>query len=93
MVLQEKSRGTKMTNTDSVTSFLTIFSQIRDELAVVGEIVDLCELVRTTLNDFSKPWEIFVLGIMAREHMLSGERLWDDFVQEDLRVGSGYTRK
>jgi hypothetical protein len=37
MVLQEKLRGTKMTKTDSVISFLTRFSQIRDELAVVGE--------------------------------------------------------
>jgi hypothetical protein len=25
---------------------------------------------------------------MAREHMPSWERLWDDFVQEELRVGS-----
>jgi hypothetical protein len=33
MVLQEKLRGTKMTKTDTVTSFLTRFSQIRDELA------------------------------------------------------------
>jgi hypothetical protein len=40
MVLQEKLRGTKMTNTDSVTSYLPRFSQIRDELATVGKIVD-----------------------------------------------------
>jgi hypothetical protein len=91
MVLQEKLRGTKMTKTDSVTSFLTRFSQIRDELAAVGEIVDPSELVRTTLNGFSKPWESFVRGIVAREHMPSWERLWDDFVQEELRVGSGST--
>jgi hypothetical protein len=88
MVLQEKLRGTKMSKTDSVTSFLTIFSQIRDELAAIGEIVHPSELVRTTINGFSKPWESFVRGIMAREHMPKWERLWDDFVQEELRVGS-----
>jgi hypothetical protein len=71
MVLQEKLRGTKMMKTDSVTSFLTRFSQIRDELAVVGEIVDPFELVRIALNGFSKPWESFVRGIVAREHMPS----------------------
>jgi hypothetical protein len=87
MVLQEKLRGTKMTKIDTVTSFLTIFSQIHDELAAVGEIVDPSELVRTTLNGFSKPWESFVRGIVAREHMPSWERLWDGFVQEELRVG------
>jgi hypothetical protein len=40
MVLQEKLRATKMTKTDTVTSFLTRFSQILDELAAVGKIVD-----------------------------------------------------
>jgi hypothetical protein len=52
MVLQEKLRGTKMTKIDSITSFLTIFSQIRDELAAMGEIVDPSELERTTLMAF-----------------------------------------
>jgi hypothetical protein len=80
MVFQEKLRGTNMMKTDSVTSFLTRFSQIHDELAAVGEILDPSELVRTTLNGFSKPWESFVRGIMAREHMPSWERLWDEFV-------------
>jgi hypothetical protein len=75
MVLQEKLRGTKMTKTNSVTSFLTRFSQIHNELAAIGEIVDPSELVRTALNGFSKPWEIFVRGIMAREYMPSWKRL------------------
>jgi hypothetical protein len=91
MVLQEKLRGTKMTNTNSVASFLMRFSQIRDELEVVGEIVDPSELVMTTLNGFSKPWESFVRGIVSREHMPSWERLWDDFVQEELRILSRST--
>jgi hypothetical protein len=91
MLLQEKLRGTKMTKIDLVASFLTRFSQIRDELAAVGEIMDPSELVRTTLNGFSKPWERFVRGIVAREYMPSWERLWDDFVQEELRIGSGST--
>jgi hypothetical protein len=80
MVLHEKLRGTKMTKTESVTSFLMIFSQIRDELATVGEIVNPSKLVRIALNGFSKPWESFVRGIVAREHIPNWERLWDDFV-------------
>ena len=78
-----------MTKTDLVTSFLTRFSLIRDELAAVSEIVNPSELVRTALNGFSKPWESVVRGIMAREHMPSWERLSDDFVQVELRFGSG----
>jgi hypothetical protein len=78
-----------MTKTNTVASFLTRFSQIRDELAVVGEVVDAVDLVRTALSGFSKPWERFVRGIVAREHIPSWERLWDDFVQEELKIGCG----
>jgi hypothetical protein len=91
MVLQEKLRSTKMTKNDTVTSYLTRISQVRDELAVVAERVDSTELVRTALNGFSKPWESFVRSIVAREHIPSWERLWDDFVQEENRIGSGST--
>jgi hypothetical protein len=80
-----------MMKTDSVKSFLTSISHIHDELEVVDEIVDPYKLVRTSLNGFSKPWEIFVRGIMAREHMPSWERIWNNFVQEEIRVGSGST--
>jgi hypothetical protein len=88
MVLQEKLRSIQMLKSESVTSNLGRFTQARDELATVGEIVDPDFLVRTTLNGFSKPWGSFVRGIVVREVMPSWERLWDDFVQEELRCGS-----
>lgn len=37
---------------------------------------------------FSKPWNTFVRGIVAREKLLDWDRLWDDFTQEEIRVGS-----
>ena len=60
MVLQEKLRSIKMLKSKSITSYLRRFTQTRDELATIGDIVDPSELVRTTLNGFSKSWEIFV---------------------------------
>jgi hypothetical protein len=54
-------------------------------MAAVGEIVDPMVLVRTSLNNFSKPWGYFLQGIVAREVIPSWERLWDDFVHEELR--------
>jgi hypothetical protein len=80
MVLQEKLRDIQMLKSESVTSYLGRFTQTQDELATVGEIVDLDFLVRIALNNFSKPWGSFVRGIVAREVMLSWERLCDDFV-------------
>ena len=71
MVLREKLRSTKMSKGESMTSYLTRVSQVRDELAAVGEVVDRAALIRVALNGFSKSWESFVQGIVAKENMPS----------------------
>ena len=47
------------------------------------------ELVQIALNGFSKPWDTFVKGIVARDKLPDWQRLWDDFVQEETRMGQG----
>ena len=86
--MREKLRSTKMTKTNTVASYLTKITQVRDELAAVGKIVQGTELVRIALGGFPKKWEVFVDGIVARENLPSRERLWDDFIQEEIRRGS-----
>jgi 2-phosphoglycerate kinase len=54
MLLREKLRSMKMDKGESVVTYLTKFTQIRDELATVREVVDETELVRITLNGFTK---------------------------------------
>jgi hypothetical protein len=54
MLLREKLKSTKMAKGESQVRYLTKFTQIKDELAVVGETVDESELVRTALNGFTK---------------------------------------
>jgi hypothetical protein len=88
MLLREKLRSTKMARGESVVTYLTKFTHIIDELAVVGEIVDETELVRTALNGFTKQWDVFVKGVVAQEKLPNWERLWDDFTREELRVGT-----
>jgi hypothetical protein len=80
MLLREKLRSTKMGKGELVVTYLTKFTQIRDELAAVGETVVETELVRTALNGFTKHWDVFVSGLVAREKLPNWERLWDDFV-------------
>jgi hypothetical protein len=69
MLLREKLRSTKMAKGESVVTYLTKFTQIRDELATVGETVDETGLVRTTLNGFTKQWDVFVRGVVEREKL------------------------
>jgi hypothetical protein len=42
------------------------------------------ELVRTTLNGFTKQWDMFFQGVVAWEKLPEWERLWDEFTQEEL---------
>ena len=71
MVLQEKLRTTSMAKRESITSYLTRVSQVRHELAALGETVDSAELIRVALNGFSKSWETFIRGIVTKENMPS----------------------
>jgi hypothetical protein len=75
-----------MAKGESMVTYLTKFTQIRDKLAVVGETMDETELVRTALHGFTKQWDVFVRGVAAQEKLIDWERLWEDFTQEELRV-------
>jgi hypothetical protein len=86
MVFHDRLRDIRMLKSESVTSFLGRYTQIRDKLGAVGEVVEPNSMVRTTLNNFTKPWGPFVRGIVAREVMPTWERMWDDFVQETRLV-------
>ena len=54
MLLRDKLRNTKMTNSDIVTTYLTRISHVRDELVAIGEKVDDSQLVRMALKGFTK---------------------------------------
>ena len=86
-----------MNKGDNMTTQLTKITQVRDELGAIGEVIDSAELVHTTLNGVAKPWAVFVEPMVAREHMPSWDRFWDDFIQEETRrgyvQGSIYHRK
>jgi hypothetical protein len=88
MVLHDQLRGIHMLEDETVTSFLDRYTQIRYELAIVGEVVNPNFLVRKAMNNFTKPWGPFVRGIVAREVMPTWERMWDDFIQEEIRLAA-----
>ena len=60
--------------------YLTRLTQIKDDLGAVGSKTKDEELVRIALDGFSKPWDTFVKGVVARQKLPNWQRLWDDFV-------------
>ena len=83
MVLQERMCSTKMAKGEGVVPYLMRLTQIKDELGVVGSKTNDEEIVLIALNGFSKQWDTFVKGVLARENLPYCKRLWDGFVQED----------
>ena len=87
MVLREKLKSIKMGKAEGVISYLTRISQVRDELATVGEVVPNAKLVKTTMKEVSKPLVVFVEALVARENLPTWDRICDYFVQEETRRG------
>ena len=54
MALKDKLHNVKMNKDEGVASYLTRVTQIKDELAAVGDIIPYLELVRVALNGFTK---------------------------------------
>jgi hypothetical protein len=65
LTLRNQLRNMKMDNSEYVTSYLMRVSQIRDQLAAIGDVISDKELVTTTLNGFLTFWIPFVQGVCA----------------------------
>jgi 2-phosphoglycerate kinase len=60
MLLKNKLTGTRMSKTNTVASYLMKITELRDQLAAIGEHIDESELVWITLNGFGPSWHHFV---------------------------------
>lgn len=86
MVLKEKLKNIKMGN-DSAAGYLTKITNVRDELAAIGEAIPSTELVRIAVNGLPRSWLNFADGVCARETLPTWERFWDDCIQKEIRKG------
>jgi hypothetical protein len=82
----------KMENSESVTSYLMRVSQIRDQLAAIGDVISDKELVTTTLNGFPTFWIPFVQGVCARSKLPKFDKLWADCTHEESRLADQHKR-
>jgi hypothetical protein len=82
----------KMDNLESVTSYLMRVSQIRDQLAAIGDVISDKELVTTTLNGFPTFWIPFVQGVCARNKLPKFDKLWADCTHEESTLADQQKR-
>ena len=68
-MLREKLKNVHMSKGEGMASYLTKITQVRDELAAVGEVIENVEMVSTTLNGVTQQWTVFVQTIIGRDNM------------------------
>ena len=69
-----------------MSSYFTRVSQIKDQLAAIGDPEEEKELVLTTLNGFPSSWDVFVQGICARKKLPKFHRILDRLYSRRSKV-------
>ena len=88
MTLRNQLKGVKIQKVETMQSYFTRLSQIKEQLEAIGDIVEEAELVMTTLNGLPRDWEYFIRGICARRKLTKFSKLWEECVQEEGRIAN-----
>ena len=82
MTLRNQLKNVKIQYAETIQSYFTRFSQIKEQLEAVDEEVENTEIVMTTLNGLPRSWDYFIQGIYARNNLVKFSRLWEECAQE-----------
>ena len=66
MTLKNQLKNVKIQNAETIQSYFTRVSQIKEQLEVVDEELENIEIVITTLNGLPRSWDSFIQGMCAR---------------------------
>ena len=73
-------------NVETIHSYFTRVSQIKEHLEAVEEEVENSKVVITTLNGLPGSWDLFIQGMCAKRKSLLSERFWEEHTQEDAQL-------
>ena len=81
-------KNVKIQNAETIQSYFTRVSQIKEQLEVVDEEVENAQIVMTTLNGLPRSWDSFIQGICARNKLVKFSRLWEECSEEEARIAA-----
>ena len=73
----------KLNKDESVGSFFTKITHLRDQLIATDITVDDDDLVQTMVDGLPCSWETFMASVSGRENQTTFERLWHDCIEEE----------
>ena len=66
MALRKQLKNVKIQNAETIQSYFTSVSQIKEQLKAVKEEVKNAEVVMVTLNGLRGSWDSFIRGMCAK---------------------------
>ena len=88
MTLRNQLKNVKIQNDETIHSYFTRVSQIKEQLEVVDEEVENVETVLTTLNGVPRAWDSLIKGICPRKKLVKFNRLWEECSQEEAQIAA-----
>jgi hypothetical protein len=67
MNLRTQLKNTKMQKGERVQDYFYRVSRFKEQLEAIGDNLDEDELIMTTLNGLTRPWDAFIQTICARK--------------------------
>ena len=87
MNFRNQLKNVKIQHPETIQSYFTRVSQIKEQLEAIEENVE-GEIVMTTLNGLPRSWDSFIQGICARKKLIMFNKLWEECTQEEARLVS-----
>ena len=69
MTLRNHLKSVKAQNSETMQSYFTRVSQIKEQLEAIGDMVEETKVLMTTLNGLPRDWESFIRGICLRRRL------------------------
>jgi transposase InsO family protein len=88
MNLRTQLKNTRMQKGETIQEYFSRISQFKEQLEAIEDTIDEDELIMTTLNGLTRPWDAFIQNICARKDKLQFDSLWEECVQEESRVAN-----
>lgn len=85
LALKDKLRNIYMQKVQTIPNYLSSFTQCRNELGGVGEIVASSELVNLALLGLPRSWNSYQDFVNGMDILVDWERFWEGLVQEEIQ--------
>jgi hypothetical protein len=86
MNLRTQLKNTMMQKGETIQDYFSRVSQFKEWLEEIRDNLDEDELMMTTLNGVTRPWDAFIQTICARKKKLLFDNLWKECVQEEASI-------